>query len=112
LDRILALTEKNATIITRYHDKLFFPERKVIIGLFTDQNMIIEYAKLAKIAPVYYYNFAFAEKDLEYLNARKLADAGLSIKVIENVTDEFTLYKLNTVTKEVKEKAVPLNIKK
>lgn len=94
LDKVLSLTEKNAVIITRYHDKLFFPERKVIIGNFEDKNMIIEYANLAEFLPVYYYNFNFADKDFEYLNSRKLADFGLGIEEVERVTNEFTLYRI------------------
>jgi len=98
LDAVLALTEKNSTIITRYHDKLFFPERKVIIGLFDDKNMIALYARLVKKAPVYYYNFAFPDKDYEYLNSRKLADFSLGINEIKKTTDQFALYKLYIVT--------------
>jgi hypothetical protein len=92
--KVLELTESNSTIITFYHDKLFFPERKVIVGLFNDQNMIAEYANLVKLLPVYYYNFTFPEKDLAYLNERRLAEAGLGIAPVRRVSGDFTLYKL------------------
>lgn len=101
LDRVLSLTEKNSVIITRYHDKLFFPERKVIIGLFNDQIMLNLYAKLATLIPVYYYNFTLPQKDFDYLNSKKLAETGLSIREVEKVTGEFSLYKLDLLpTKE------------
>lgn len=91
--KVLELTESNAVIITRYHDKLFFPERKVIVGLFNDDNMNMRYAQLVDYLPVYYYNFTFPQKDVKYLNQSKLPKAGLRIEKIERVGD-FSLYKL------------------
>lgn len=95
LEEIKSLTESNSVIITRYHDKLLFPERKVIVGLFDDDNMIGRYAILVKYLPVYYYNFTFPEKDMNYLNNIKLAPFGLKIEAMKKITDKFTLYKLN-----------------
>lgn len=94
-NQVLNLTENQAVIITRYHDKLFFPERKVIVGLFDDEGMIKEYAALIKYLPVYYYNFTFPEKDFNYLNNRKLPDFGLKIEAVAKVTKDFTLYRLS-----------------
>lgn len=94
LDRILNLTENRSVIITQYHDKLFFPERKVIVGLFDDANMVRQYATLAKYLPVYYYNFTFPANDFNYLNGKKLPQFGLKVEAIEKVTENFTLYKL------------------
>jgi len=93
-NKVLSLTEHNAVIITRYHDKLFFPERKVIVGLFDDKNMVAQYAKLVNYLPVYYYNFTLPQRDVNYLNTRRLAEAGLQIKKVERVTGDFTLYRL------------------
>ena len=98
-DKVLNLTEGNAVIITRYHDKLFFPERKVIVGLFNDDNMVEQYAKLAELIPVYYYNFTFPEKDFKYLNERRLPPAGLGIMEVKKITDDFTLYRLMRMDK-------------
>ncbi len=96
---ILEQTEKNAVIITRYHDKVLFPERKVIIGLFNDKNMIKIYADLAQRLPVYYYNFSFQVKDLAYLNDGVLKEAGIRLETVAAVTDRFTLYRVvvNTI---------------
>ncbi len=91
---VLALTEANSTIITRYQDKLFFPERKVIVGLFNDQNMNKRYAYLAKILPLYYYNFKLDDKAVEYLNNRRLAEVGLHIELVKDITNKFSLYRL------------------
>ena len=96
-DQVLSLTENNSVIITRYHDKLFFPERKVIMGLFDDDNMNLEYAKLTNLLPVYYYNFTFPEKDFNYLNSSKLSKANLKITKVKAVNDSFSLYRLENV---------------
>jgi len=93
-NRVIKLTESNAVIITQHHDKLFFPERKVIVGLFDDKNMIGKYAEMAKLLPVYYYNFTFPEKDFNYLNDRRLKEFGLGIRDVERITNDFTLYKI------------------
>lgn len=94
LKRVLEETENNSVIITQYHDKLFFPERKVIVGNLTDNNMNKVYADLAQRLPVYYYSFVFPETDLDYLNTRKLFEAGLRIESVKKITEDFTLYKL------------------
>ncbi len=93
-EQVTALTEPNAVIITRYHDKLLFSERKVVIGLFNDKNMIRAYARIARYIPVYYYNFNYQQKDLEYLNSSPLHEAGLRIEEVKRITDRFTLYRL------------------
>ncbi len=93
-EEIIKLTEGNSTIITRYHDKLLFPERKVIVGLFDDQNMVQEYANLVKLLPVYYYNFSLPEKDIKYLNQKRLYEAGLQIEKVKQITSDFSLYRL------------------
>lgn len=92
--RVLELTENNSVIITFYHDKLFFPERKVIPGLFNDKNMVDKYAVLAGYLPVYYYNFSLGESDIKYLNEKRLFESGLNIEKVKKITPDFTLYKL------------------
>ncbi len=94
LQQIEKLTEPTAVIITRYQDKVFFPERRVIIGLFDDERMNQVYAYLAQDLPIYYFNFKLASKDLEYLNSTRLKSVGLSIKTIKPLSQEFYLYKI------------------
>ncbi|MEA3463837.1 MAG: hypothetical protein U9R14_02065, partial [Patescibacteria group bacterium] len=93
-NKVLSLTEHDAVIITQYHDKLFFPERKVIVGLFNDKNMVAKYAKLANYLPVYYYNFTLSQDAIDYLNDSRLGEVGLRIVKVERI-GEFGLYKLN-----------------
>lgn len=92
--KILDLTEANAVIITEYHDKFLFPERKVIVGRFDDDNMNKNYYSLAKYLPVYYYNFTLPEKDIDYLNNRRLINFNLKIELIKNIDNTFSLYQL------------------
>lgn len=100
--KILNLTEPSAVIITQYHDKLLFPERKIIVGLFDNNSLIKSYSALTKYLPVYYYNFTFPERDFNYLNDKRLAEFGLKIEEIEKVGKEFTLYKLSSLTPLIK----------
>lgn len=96
-NEIIKLTETNSVLITMYHDKLFFPERKVIVGLFNDGAMNAKYAILASMLPVYYYNFTLPKKDVEYLNNRKLKEVGLKIEKIRQITKDFSLYRLQKI---------------
>jgi 4-amino-4-deoxy-L-arabinose transferase-like glycosyltransferase len=100
-DQVLKLTESSAVIITRYHDKIFFPERKVIVGLLTDDNMNVLYKRLVELLPVYYFNFTFPEKDFQYLNDSKLKTVGLKLEKIKKVDDVFSLYKLENRPPEI-----------
>lgn len=94
-ESVLNLTDNNSVIITEYHDKLFFPERKVIVGLFNDPKMNMIYSKLAELMPVYYYNFKLSEADIEYLNSRRLSEFDLRIEEISRISQDFSLYKIH-----------------
>lgn len=95
VNTLLEITENNAVIITEYHDKFIFPERKVIVGRFNDNEVNYRYYSLSKYIPVYYYNFTLPENDLEYLNDRRLKEFGMEIKLIRNINETFSLYKIN-----------------
>jgi len=93
-ERVISLTPHNSTLITRYHDKLFFPERKVIMGEFSDKNMVAEYRNLVDYLPVYYYNFTMPDNSIKWLNEKRLGEVGLGIETVEKITKDFTLYRL------------------
>lgn len=92
--QVSALTEANSVIITEYHDKFLFPERKVIVGRFDDDNMNRAYQALLGKTSVYYYNFTLPESHLDYLNNRRLKDFGLQIEMYKEINSTFSLYKL------------------
>lgn len=98
-NQVLNLTEPDSLIITRYHDKLFFPERQVIIGLFDDPAMNERYARLADRTSLYYYNFTLTEADIDYLNGNQLAAVNLSLWPRQAITDRFSLYELRSKNK-------------
>ncbi len=91
-ERVLNNTESNAIIVTEYHDKQFFPERKVIVALLNHNETNYSISQLIDHYPIYYYNFSFQDKDLEYLNTRKLLEYNLNIEPIFKQGD-FSLYK-------------------
>lgn len=93
-ERVWALTEPNAIIITRYYDKFFWPERQVIMGTIPDQEVLTAVVKLVKDYPIYYYNFFLGSEDVTYLDERKLAPYGLDMRLIKKLNAKFGLYKL------------------
>lgn len=96
-NQVMSLTEDQSVIITRYHDKLFFPERRVIVGLFDDANMNRAYARLARYLPVYYFNFRFKPQDIEYLNYYKFKELGIRMKEVKIVSYNLALYQLERI---------------
>lgn len=91
---VMSLTPHNAVIITRYHDKVFFPERKVIVGLLDNPEVNKLYGRLLNYLPVYYFHFAFKDEDLKYLNERKLSEFGYHLEEIKRLDKNFALYEL------------------
>ena len=96
-ENIWHLTEPNSIIITRYYDKFFWPERRVIMGTIPNDEVLTAAAKLAKIYPVYYYNFYLNEGDVAYLNERKLNNYQLSLKLVQKINSKFGLYKVEPI---------------
>lgn len=107
VSEVLPLVEDDAIVISERFDKYFWPPhqsnlgagqagRRVIVGDLVDNKMNIRYAKLVNHVPVYYFGFIFPPEDMEYLNNRKLAEAGLQIKEVKLLPEKrMGLYKLN-----------------
>lgn len=112
-EKVWALTEPQAIIITRYYDKFFWPERRVIMGTIPNEEVLIAAAKLVKTYPLYYYNFYLTDADVAYLDTRKLAVYNLDMKLVKKVNPKFGLYKIeevkNTVTSSPEKLSVPQN---
>jgi len=109
-EKVLSLTESNSVIITRYYDKFFWPQRRVIMGSIPAEEVYAAAAKLVKYYPVYYYNFYLSAADLAYLNERKLQPYGLAIRLIKKTNTQFGLYQLEYRAPEIStsSKAVPV----
>jgi hypothetical protein len=90
---ILAATEDEAVIVTQYHDKQLFPERRVVNALLTNDAVNTSLGLILQHYPVYYYNFSFPDKDLIYLNERRLPAFGFTLELQER-RGRFGLYQL------------------
>jgi hypothetical protein len=66
--------------------------------------MNANYSHIASLLPLYYYNFNLPEKDIDYLNDRRLAEVSLNISEVQKITKDFTLYKLTPVVEDFLEK--------
>lgn len=97
---VLSLTPDEAIILTQYHDKVLFPERRVIMGLMHEPPYYPFLKKLLNHYPVYYLNFTYPEIDLEYLNASRLIDFGLQLEPQKFIGRDFTLYQIKSLTNE------------
>lgn len=96
--QVFSLTEDNSIIISRYHDKLLFPFRRVIVATFPDDALTQIISPLVSKYPIYYYHFNLPEKDLNYLNDRRLPNFNLQMQKIKQVDKNFTLYKISPLT--------------
>jgi hypothetical protein len=92
-------TSNEAIIMTQYHDKVFFPERRIIMGTITEEQYYPELYKLLKYYPVYYFNFSFTPAAVDYLNNGRLAKQNLKIELIKQTSAKFSLYKVSKVIK-------------
>jgi hypothetical protein len=90
---VLAHTEANALIVVDRADKLFFPHRRVMYPLRSDETYD-SLPLLAQSVPVYYYGISFPEEDFEYLNESRLGKMGLVIELVEEFELE-SLYKIS-----------------
>ena len=91
---VLDNTRGNGVIVTQYHDKMLFPQRKVVYGLFDDLGMVERYSRIAEHLPVYYFNFSLPKDAVQYLNSSRLPEFGLQIRKKTDITTELTLYRL------------------
>lgn len=96
---VLDNTPSEAIIMTQYHDKVFFPERRIIMGTITEEQYYPELYKLLKYYPVYYFNFSFTPAAVDYLNNGRLAKQNLKIELIKQTSAKFSLYKVSKVIK-------------
>lgn len=96
---VLDNTPSEAVILTQYHDKVFFPERKIVMGTITEDQYHPELYKLLKYYPVYYFNFSFTSAAVDYLNNGRLAKQSLKIELVKQVSTKFSLYKISKVIK-------------
>jgi hypothetical protein len=96
---VLDNTPADSVIMTQYHDKVFFPDRKIIMGVASEEPYYPALSKLLQHYPVYYFNFSFTPAAVEYLNNGRLAKYDLKIELVKTASAKFSLYKISKVIK-------------
>ncbi len=91
---VLSKTEKNSVIINRYNDKYFFPQRRVIMATFPDDDLTKIASRIIDFYPLYYFHFRLNEVDINYLNERRLAPYNLKIEPFVMTGIDTYLYRL------------------
>lgn len=94
VEQVWSLTENESIVITRYHDKFLWPERRVIMGTLPNNEINQVIKRLVAYYPLYYYNFYLNEADVAYLNSRKLATDNLRLIFIKRIGAKFALYRI------------------
>lgn len=91
---VLENTEPDSVIITRYYDKLLFPNRRVIVATLPDDDLMPIIDNLSDYYPIYYYYFQLKDEDINYLNERRLSPYNLSISAKKMTGIDTYLYSL------------------
>ena len=90
--KVNSLVESNAIIINNRADKIFFPEKRVIqFDLNYDIFPVIK--KIVNDVPFYYYTM-MPEKDINYINNKKISEFGLKLVEPQIIDQQFKLFKL------------------
>lgn len=92
--QVFDMTEENAVIVANRSDKIFFPERRVIFKLISQDDLQGLSNILDENVPVYVFNITYPEKDINYLNNKKFAEFGFKISEPIKTFGELSLYKL------------------
>lgn len=99
-EQVFAVTDASAIIVTRYHDKVLFPERKVMIGVMDEEKYYPYVAKLLKYYPVYYFNFSYTPEAVTYLNNGRLAKYQMRMDLVKKTGGRFALYKISNTNNQ------------
>lgn len=90
--KVFELVPESGVIITDRNDKLFFPERRVVVPL-RDPGTTKALPVLARRAPLFYYGITLAEDELNSLNEGVFGESGLKLALLEVFASE-ALYKV------------------
>lgn len=95
---ILKVLPEDAIVITQYHDKVLFPERKIMMGRMEEEQYYPHIEKLLAYYPVYYFNFSYTSDTVNYLNKGRLAKYNLKMELVKKTGGRFALYKISKIT--------------
>lgn len=88
---VLSLVPEQGIIITDRSDKIFFPKRRVLVPLRSEQTYTA-IPLLMEHVPVYYYGITLPEKDLTFLNEQILLPHGVRMQFIQSFGVESLYY--------------------
>jgi len=91
-EQVILATPEDAVVVTDYDDKFIFPHRAVIVPF---RNQYIQQQiplLLSEAIPVYYFGITLPQKDVDYLNTKRLFENGYVIEPVETFKNK-TLYK-------------------
>ncbi len=91
------LVPSESIIIVDRADKIFFPERRVLLPLRDDETYRL-IPNLVNLAPLYYYGVTLPEKDINYLYKNKIDPEVVEIKKVGDFGVE-SLYKFESKIK-------------
>lgn len=94
---VLENTPSEAIVMTQYHDKVLFPERRIIMGRLEEEQYYPYLNKLLNYYPVYYFNFKYDQATIDYLNNGRLAKSGLKMELVKKASGQFSLYKVSKI---------------
>ena len=94
---VLENTPSEAIVMTQYHDKVLFPERRIIMGRLEEEQYYPYLNKLLNYYPVYYFNFKYDQATIDYLNNGRLAKSRLKMELINKASGQFSLYKISKI---------------
>jgi Dolichyl-phosphate-mannose-protein mannosyltransferase len=98
-EMVFKLTPDDAIVITQYHDKVLFPERRIMMGKMEEENYYPYVAKLLNYYQVYYFNFSYTPEAVAYLNNGRLAKYNIKMELVKKTGGRFALYKLSKTIK-------------
>ena len=90
--KVFELVPENGVIITDRNDKVFFPERRVVVPL-RDAGTFKVLPILARRAPLFYYGITLVDREFQSLNEGAFGESGLKLTRVE-VFDSEALYKV------------------
>lgn len=90
--KVFELVPESGVIITDRNDKVFFPERRVVVPL-RDPGTFKALPILARRAPLFYYGITLADREFRSLNEGVFGENGLKLTLVEPFDSE-ALYKV------------------
>jgi hypothetical protein len=92
---VLKEVPKDGVIVTERDDKIFFPDRKVVIGL--RDRMVLDQLPILEARGLYYYGITIKESELPAIN-KELASRGLQLGHYKTFGNE-SLYGITKIPK-------------